>query len=231
MNTPVKILLVEDETHVISFIRKGLMEEGYELAIATDGEAGLSLAREQYFDLIILDIMLPKMNGLVVCSHIRSINKHTPILFLTALGTAENIVIGLESGADDYLIKPFKFIELSARIRSLLRRVQLQDTSKNTQSYTFADIELNDTTKTVFKSGKELALTSTEYKLLLFFLKNPKKVLSRTTILEQVWDINFDIGTNVVDVYVNYLRKKIDDQHKKLIHTVVGMGYILKENS
>lgn len=223
--------MVEDETHVISFIRKGLMEEGYELEVATDGERGLQLAQNQHFDLIILDIMLPKMNGLVLCSHIRSHNKHTPILFLTALGTAENIVIGLESGADDYLIKPFKFIELSARIRSLLRRVQLQDPTKTTPSYTFADIELNDTTKTVLKAGKELTLTSTEYKLLLFFLKNPKKVLSRSTILEQVWDINFDIGTNVVDVYVNYLRKKIDNQDKKLIHTVVGMGYILKENA
>ncbi len=229
-----KILLVEDEAGVASFIKKGLTEEGYEVSITFDGTSGLQMALGNHFDLIILDIMLPGMNGLDVCRSIRKQNKNLPILFLTALGTSENIVLGLETEADDYLIKPFKFIELLARIRSLLRRVDhtiqapvlvLEDV------YQIADLVLNDYTKTVKRGDRVLSLTSTEYRLLLLFLKNPKRVFSRLEILEQVWSVDFDMGTNVVDVYVNYLRKKIDkDMSNKLIHTVIGMGYVLKES-
>ena len=231
-----QILLVEDEVNVISFIKKGLTEDGYEVSVALDGETGLKMALGFDYDLIILDIMLPILNGLEVCSEIRKQNKQVPILFLTALGTAENIVIGFDKGADDYLIKPFKFIELQARIKSLLRRSILnviqEDVIENTDViYGIDSLSLNDTTKTVIRANEPISLTSTEYRLLLMFLQNKNRVLSRVDILEKVWDINFDMGTNVVDVYVNYLRKKIDKpMHSKLIHTIVGMGYVLKES-
>ena len=151
-------------------------------------------------------------------------------MFLTALGSAENVVLGLETGADDHLTKPFKFIELLARIRSLLRRAENQETVvANTHQYTFEDLTLDDHTKKVIRAGESVSLTSTEYRLLLMFMKNPKKVLSRTSMLDEVWGITFDLGTNVVDVYVNYLRKKIERVNKKrIIHTVIGMGYVLR---
>lgn len=231
-----KILLVEDETHVVSFIKKGLTEEGFEVTVAFDGKTGLQLALENTFDVIVLDIMLPEINGLEVCKSIRVENQFVPILFLTALGTSENIVLGLENGADDYLVKPFKFIELVARIKTLIRRskgkVHSAETNpKDKNTYIFGDLELNDYTKTVTRSNEEISLTSTEYKLLFYFLKNKNKVLSRMDILEAVWGVNYDLGTNVVDVYVNYLRKKIDTKpDEKIIHTIIGMGYVLKEN-
>jgi two-component system, OmpR family, copper resistance phosphate regulon response regulator CusR len=230
-----KILLVEDESSVVSFIKKGLTEEGYEVSVALDGSTGLELALNYHFDLIILDIMLPNMSGLDVCKEIRKNNIQTAILFLTALGTSENVVLGLDSGADDYLIKPFKFIELQARVKSLIRRTNHH--SKNTDfgektNYQIADLTLDDITKTVIRDGKVISLTSTEYRLLLLFLQNQRRVLSRIDILEHVWGIDFNLGTNVVDVYVNYLRKKIDKSNsEKLIHTVVGMGYVLKESN
>lgn len=232
-----KILLVEDEAPVVSFIKKGLSEEGFEVSVAFDGKTGLKLALENSFDLIILDIMLPEMNGLEVCKAIREENTNVPILFLTALGTPENIVLGLENGADDYLVKPFKFIELVARIKNLIRRIDGK-ISKSTQqkiddknTFTFADVVINDYTKKVTRASDEISLTSTEFKLLLFFVKNKNKVLSRQEILEAVWGVNYDLGTNVVDVYVNYLRKKIDlKSEDKIIHTIIGMGYVLKEN-
>jgi len=229
-----KILLVEDEVHVVSFIKKGLSEEGYEVSIAFDGKTGLQVFNENEFDLIILDIMLPEMNGMDVCREIRKVNTNVPVLFLTALGTSENIVLGLELGADDYLVKPFKFIELVARIKTLLRRSENnKPTESNPQEehiHTFDDLTINDYTKTVVRGGKEISLTSTEYRLLLFFLKNKNRVLSRIDILEEVWGVNYDMGTNVVDVYVNYLRKKIESgQSSKLIHTVIGMGYVMKQ--
>ena len=231
-----KILLVEDEAHVVSFIKKGLTEEGYEVSVAFDGKTGLQLALSNVFDFIILDIMLPEMNGLEVCKNIRNENKNVPILFLTALGTSENIVLGLESGADDYLVKPFKFIELVARIKSLLRRTEDKNPFSKEQNiqqdyiYTFSDITLNDYTKKVSKNDEEISLTTTEYKLLFYFMQNKNRVLSRTDILEAVWGVDYDLGTNVVDVYVNYLRKKMDNSDEKIIHTVIGMGYVLKEN-
>ena len=231
-----KILVVEDEAHVVSFIKKGLTEEGYEVSVAFDGKTGLQLALSNVFDFIILDIMLPEMNGLEVCKNIRNENKNVPILFLTALGTSENIVLGLESGADDYLVKPFKFIELVARIKSLLRRTEDKNPFSKEQNiqqdyiYTFSDITLNDYTKKVSKNNEEISLTTTEYKLLFYFMQNKNRVLSRTDILEAVWGVDYDLGTNVVDVYVNYLRKKMDNSDEKIIHTVIGMGYVLKEN-
>jgi len=230
-----KILLVEDEVHVVSFIKKGLSEEGFEVSVAFDGNTGLQLFKENKFDVVILDIMLPGMNGLDVCKAIREINSAIPMLFLTALGTSENIVLGLETGADDYLVKPFKFIELLARIKTLLRRTEHNANSQTDVQedyiFTIADLSLNDYTKTVSRADKEISLTTTEYRLLSYFIRNKNRVLSRVDILEEVWGVNFDMNTNVVDVYVNYLRKKIDTySDNKLIHTIIGMGYALRES-
>ncbi|WP_089755256.1 response regulator transcription factor [Chryseobacterium soldanellicola] len=232
-----KIILIEDETGVVSFIKKGLQENGYEVSVAFDGKTGVQLVQSNDFDLVILDIMLPEMNGLDACKEIRKTNKHVPILFLTALGTSENIVLGLESGGDDYLVKPFKFIELVARVKSLLRRSNnnipeiTEPEVDNEHVFQFSDLILNDYTKKVTRAGEEISLTSTEYKLLLYFLNNPEKVISRAEILDAVWGVNYELGTNVVDVYVNYLRKKLDHKEdNKLIHTVIGMGYVLKKS-
>lgn len=222
-----KILLVEDEQNVVSIIQRGLSEEGYEVSVAMNGSAALDLASRYRYDLFILDIMLPGINGLEVCRAIRARHLQTPVLMLTALGTTENVVNGLDSGADDYLVKPFKFAELQARIRALLRRPQWKETSSILR---IANLELDQDSKSVSRHGQPIRLTSTEFKLLEYFMQNQRKVLSRTDLLDQVWGINFDMGTNVVDVYVNYLRKKIDkDFSPKLIHTVIGMGYVMKE--
>ncbi|MDN3695657.1 response regulator transcription factor [Chryseobacterium tructae] len=234
-----KIILIEDETSVVSFIKKGLQENGYEISVAFDGRTGVQLVQANDFDLVILDIMLPEMNGLDVCKEIRKTNQSVPILFLTALGTSENIVLGLESGGDDYLVKPFKFIELVARVKSLLRRSHnngpqeiAEPEPDNEHVFQFSDLSVNDYTKKVTRAGEEITLTSTEYKLLVYFLHNPEKVISRAEILDAVWGVNYELGTNVVDVYVNYLRKKLDDKDdNKLIHTVIGMGYVLKKHN
>jgi DNA-binding response OmpR family regulator len=228
-----KILLVEDEISVVSFIRSGLSEENYAVSVALDGTSGINMALANEFDLIILDIMLPDKNGLEICKELRTHAIQMPILFLTALGTSENIALGLNTGADDYLVKPFKFIELSARVKALLRRsvIKNEAVSESVQnSYHIADLKINDNAKTVERGGVAISLTATEYRLLLTLIKNKGKVLSRLDLLESAWDINFDLGTNVVDVYINYLRKKLDSENKqKLIHTVIGMGYVLKE--
>lgn len=222
------LLLVEDEPNVVSVISRGLSDEGFTVSIAPDGLIGKQMALDNQFDLIILDIMLPGINGLELCKIIKDQKPNTPIIMLTALGTTENVVNGLDNGADDYLIKPFKFAELFARIRMLLRRyhgVVSQD-----QIITIADLQINLSAKTVKRSQQEIILTATEYRLLEYMAKNRSKILSRIDILENVWDIDFNLGTNVVDVYVNYLRKKIDkNADQKLIHTAVGLGYILKE--
>ncbi|TRZ45277.1 response regulator transcription factor [Robertkochia solimangrovi] len=228
----IRILLVEDDTRVCSFINTGLTEEGFEITIALNGQQGYAMAATGDFDLLILDIMLPEMNGLDICKAIRERKSDIPILFLTALGSSENIAMGLNSGADDYLTKPFKFIELIARINSLLRRYKQYRSvpSQTNDQYEFQDILVNDAAKTVTKSGIKLNLTSTEYKLLLAFIKAPGIVLSRAELLEKVWGVDYDIGTNVVDVYVNYLRKKLEKGHsERVIQTVFGMGYILKD--
>lgn len=228
-----KILLIEDETSVANFIRKGLTEEGFDVTVAFNGAMGLKMALESRFSLIILDIMLPDKNGIDVCMEIRNNHIQTPILFLTALSTPENIALGLNTGADDYLVKPFKFIELEARIKALLRRTdQTPVANTNANLYSISDLVLDDDAKLVKRTGKEITLTATEYRLLLALLKNKGKVMSRMELLESAWDINFNLGTNVVDVYINYLRKKIETDHQpKLIQTVVGMGYVLKESA
>lgn len=231
-----KILLVEDEAHVVSFINKGLMEEGYEVSVAMDGLAGIRMFEQSKFDLIILDIMLPGANGIEVCKAIRKKDQLVPVLFLSALGTSENIVQGLECGGDDYLVKPFKFIELVARIRTLIRRADKANSiaepkEEEHEEYVLSidNLKLDDYKKKVTRNNKEIQLTSTEFRLLLHFLKNKNRVLSRMEILESVWGIDFSMSTNVVDVYVNYLRKKIEPLgEQKLIHTVIGMGYVLK---
>jgi two-component system copper resistance phosphate regulon response regulator CusR len=229
-----KILLVEDETSVVDFIKKGLTEDNYQVSVAFDASTAIAMASEFPFDLFILDIMLPDKSGLEVCSELRKKGIKSPILFLTALGTSENIAHGLNIGADDYLVKPFKFIELNARIKALLRRTTASAEDKQTtgkaNEYFMADLVLDDEAKTVTRNNKIISLTATEYRLLLTLIKNKNKVLSRMELLESAWDINFNLGTNVVDVYINYLRKKIDaDTDTKLIHTIVGMGYVLKE--
>lgn len=225
-----KILLVEDEAQVVSFISKGLMENDYDVAVALDGAMAKSIFQNNKFDLIILDIMLPDTNGIELCKQFRKENSQVPILFLTALGTAENIVHGLEAGADDYLVKPFKFIELLARIKNLLKRTQ-QYLPQEEASHllTIDNLTLDDITKTVKRGDQIINLTSTEYRLLHFFMERQNRVLSRMEILEHVWGVNFEMSTNVVDVYVNYLRKKIElPTAPKLLHTVIGMGYVLK---
>lgn len=223
-----KVLLVEDEVNVASFIQRGLSEAGYEVTVAMDGNMGYTLAIEHEFAIVLLDVMLPGMNGMEVCRKLRASNRNTPVLMLTALGSTENVVTGLDSGADDYLVKPFKLAELQARIRSLTRR---NFTSTEKADLLFMDdLQVNTTAKTVQRSGRAVTLTATEYRLLEFMLKNQRKVLSRMEILEHVWGIDFNMGTNVVDVYVNYLRKKLDKGGAApLIHTVIGMGYIMKE--
>jgi two-component system, OmpR family, copper resistance phosphate regulon response regulator CusR len=226
------ILLVEDEVNVVSFIKKGLTEENFEVSVALDGATGTQMALQNNYDVIILDIMLPDRNGLDVCKELRSQSVTTPILFLTALNTADNVAVGLNAGADDYLVKPFKFVELVARLNALLRRSNFNtaDPKDKENIYSIANLRVDDDAKTVERSGIPISLTATEYRLLITLVKNKGRVLSRIDLLESAWDIQFNLGTNVVDVYINYLRKKIDlNFEPKLIHTVIGMGYILKE--
>ncbi|MCD0488800.1 response regulator transcription factor [Pedobacter sp. MC2016-14] len=223
-----KILLIEDEPALVSVIVRGLAESGIEVSAATDGHTGLEMALKHQFDLIILDLMLPGMGGVQVCRELRKTNTEVPVIMLTALSSTENIVTGLDSGADDYLVKPFKFAELEARIRTHVRRSQKDVKPKNV--IVIADLEIDVLSRTAHRSGKPIQLTATEYRLLEYFAQHQGMVLSRIQILENVWDIDFNMGTNVVDVYVNYLRKKVDNGYpNKLIHTVFGMGYMFKE--
>ncbi|WP_153797811.1 response regulator transcription factor [Foetidibacter luteolus] len=223
-----KILLAEDEPAVAGMMHKGLSEKGYEVSVAQDGHTALAMAMEHPFRLMILDIMLPGINGLEVCRQLRKNKVPVPVLMLTALGTTENIVAGLDSGADDYLTKPFRFAELEARIRSLLRRGLYGE--ELTEKLTINGLEMDIDAKTVKREGQEISLTATEFRLLECFMRSQNKVLSRVELLEKVWGVDFNMATNVVDVYVNYLRKKVDkDFDSKLIHTVVGMGYVMRE--
>ncbi|WP_114783182.1 response regulator transcription factor [Botryobacter ruber] len=224
-----KILLVEDEPKVAAFIKKGLEEQAYDVDQAYDGLFGVKLALQNDYDLVILDIILPTMNGLDACRQIRKHNPAVAILMLTALGTTDDKITGLDAGADDYLTKPFEFKELLARIRALTRR---HTDSSNNEKLVLADLEMNLADKTVTRSGKPVALTAREFALLYYLLRNKGRVVSRVDIIENVWETSFDTGSNIIDVYINFLRKKVDKGYPvKLIHTLVGMGYVLKEGS
>ncbi len=222
------ICLVEDEDKVSSFIKKGLEEHGYTVDVYNNGREGYEALSNKDYNLAILDVMLPDVTGIEVCRQIRIEQPQLPVLMLSALDTIDDRVKGLQSGSDDYLVKPFHFSELLARIEALLRRKKLTETENHILS--FHGLKLNTWDKTAEREGKQIALTAKEYSLLELFLRHPNKMLSRDYIMEVVWGINFDTGTNMVDVYVNYLRNKIQKGFdKKLIHTVIGMGYILKD--
>ena len=221
-----RILIVEDEKKVAGFIKKGLEEETYAADVAYDGEEGLHLGAEGQYDLIILDIMLPKLDGLEVLSQLRSKGKDIPIILLTAKDAVDDRVAGLNKGADDYLTKPFAFSELLARVRVLLRRGKAEVKT----ILQIVDLTLDLVSHKVDRGGDEIELTGKEYSLLEYFMRNQGKVLTRTMIAEHVWDYNFDTFTNVIDVYINHLRKKIDKgRQNKLLHTLRGVGYIMKE--
>lgn len=223
-----KILLIEDEIKTAIALKKGLEEFHYDTDVANDGEEGINKARNKSYDLIITDIMMPVLNGIEFCSKLRKEGINTPVLMLTALGTIDDKTIGFESGADDYLVKPFEFKELLLRVKALLKRSPIISEAKN--ELRFSDMELDLETKSVYREGKTIELTAREFALMEYFLRNPERVISKKEIAEKVWDINFDTGTNVIEVYVNYLRNKVDKNFsKKLIHTAHGMGYILKE--
>jgi heavy metal response regulator len=220
-----RILIIEDDPNMVRFIEKGLKEERYAVDAAKDGEEGFLLASVNPYDLIILDIMLPKLDGLAVCSKLRANRKRVPILMLTAREAVEDRVSGLDAGADDYLTKPFAFAELLARVRALLRR----GTAHPVGRLKAADLELDPVSHRVWRAGREIVLTNKEFALLEYLLRNANQVMTRTSIIEHVWDIHFDSLTNIVDVHIRALRAKMDrDFAPSLIHTVRGVGYVLK---
>lgn len=221
-----RVLLVEDEKKVASFIKKGLEEHGYAVDHGADGKSGLLMALDQIHDLVILDINLPEIDGLTVLRQMRAKKVVTPVLLLTVRATIEDKVIGLDTGADDYLAKPFSFEELLARVRALLRR----GSDTKAPLFQVADLVLDPASRQVFRGGDRIELTSKEFAILEYFIRNSGRVLTRTMIIDHVWDYDFDADTNVVDVYINYLRKKIDAPYEpKLLHTVRGTGYVLRE--
>ena len=220
-----RILVIEDEKKIASFIKRGLKEEGHMVDVAYDGEEGYQLSGENDYDLILLDIMLPKRDGISLCRQLRDDGVTTPVLMLTAKDSVQDKVTGLDSGADDYLTKPFAFEELLARIRALVRKRSQQATKLQA-----GDLVLDMISHRVTRTGREILLTMKEYALLEYLMRNAGTVVTRTMITEHVWDIDFDTSTNIIDVYINYLRNKIDSgQQKKLIHTVRGRGYLLKD--
>lgn len=223
-----RILVVEDEKKVSSFIQRGLEEEGYSVDVAFDGEEGVNKALNQSYDVILMDIMLPKKDGLAAIKELRENDVNTPVLCLTARDSVDDKVTGLDIGADDYLAKPFAFVELVARCRALNRRGA---TDRGKEIF-FADLRLDPVAHKVWRGEDEIDLTSKEYALMEYFMRHPNQPLTRAMIAENVWDYTFDSFTNIIDVYVNYLRNKIDRNYeKKLIHTVRGQGYMLKESS
>ena len=222
-----KILIIEDEVKTVESIRQGLEEHQWEVDVAYDGTMGFQLASRTSYALIISDIILPGINGIELCRKLRDARVASPILMLTALGTTEDKITGLDAGADDYLGKPFEFRELMARVRALTRRNS--SLPHTTNLLKIADLELNPDTKKVTRADKEIALTAKEFQLLEYFLRNQGRVISKVELAEKFWDLTFDTGTNIIEVYINFLRKKIDkDFNPKLLHTQIGMGYVVK---
>ena len=225
----IKILLVEDEKKISDTLSKGLKELGYHVETAYYGKIGLKIFETNKFHLVITDINLPGINGYELCKSIRQVDQHVPLMMLTALNATDHKIEGFDAGADDYLVKPFEFKELLVRIRALLKRTMNQQLPTG-NILRVADLELNVDSKDVTRDGKPISLTAKEFQLLEYFMRNRNRLVSRADIAERVWDLNFDTRTNVIDVYVNFLRKKIDRNfEQKLIHTQVGMGYIMKE--
>lgn len=223
----VRILVIEDEEKIRQFLQRGLSLEGYRIDTAADGQTGLDLARENLPDLVLLDLMLPGMDGLEVCRRIRAVSD-VPVLMLTAKETVEDRVTGLDAGADDYLVKPFAFDELLARVRALLRRSQ----PTQPQVFRFADLELDTGTRQGRRGGRTFDLTAKEYELLEMFMRHPRQVLTRDLIFDRVWNYDFGGESNIIEVYVRYLRQKTEfDDLPRLIHTVRGIGYVLREES
>ncbi|MBI5483901.1 MAG: response regulator transcription factor [Deltaproteobacteria bacterium] len=221
-----KILIVEDEKKVASFIKRGLADENYDVAVSHDGVDGLKQALNGDFNLVILDVSLPKKDGIAVVNELRAAGSRVPVLMLTARDTTEDVVAGLDAGSDDYLTKPFAFAELQARVRALIRRGE-QDRGAEIR---FADLRLDPVSHQVWRGQTEIALTAKEYALLAYMVRNAENVLSRANIADNCWEYPFETFTNIIDVYINYLRKKVDGKFPtKLIHTVRGKGYILKE--
>lgn len=219
-----RLLVIEDNLKMAGFIKQGLVENGYAVDVATTGQDGEFMAATEPYDAIILDVMLPDQDGIITCKNLRRRGVTAPVLMLTALSTTSDKVKGLDAGADDYLTKPFEFDELVARIRALLRRGTAQESS----ALKFADIDMSLLTRTVTRGGHKIKLTAKEFSLLEYFLRNPNRVLTRTSIGEHVWDMNFDSDSNVIDVYVSMLRRKMDrDFDTPLIHTIKGAGYML----
>lgn len=226
----IQILIVEDEKKIADSISQGLRENSFQTEVAYDGKLGLQLFESGSFQLAILDINLPGINGYELCRSIRSRDPSVPVIMLTAMNTLDNKIEGFDAGADDYIIKPFDFRELLVRVRALLKRIHT--TVATGVMLKAGDLQMNLDSKEVTRAGRTILLTAKEFQLLEYFLRNKNRVLSRVDIALNVWDIDFDSGTNVIDVYVNYLRKKIDKQFDtSLIHTQVGMGYVLKEKS
>lgn len=224
----VKIGIAEDDVKIAALLKTALEENGYDVANVYNGTDALQTFLIQKFDLFIVDIMMPGLNGIQLCKHLRNDHISTPILMVTAMGTIDDKVTGLDAGADDYLVKPFHLKELLARVNALLRRQTGIENTKNHQ-LCFADLCLNTYSKEVIRADIKIELSAKEFDLLELFLRNPNRLLSRQFIAEQVWDINFETGTNVIDVYINFLRKKIEKNfERKLIHTKINMGYILK---
>lgn len=226
-----RILIIEDEQRVCDLLRIGLEECGYQAMVAYDGKMGLRLFQAETFDLVISDVILPQMDGFELCRNIRAINPHIPILMLTALGTTDDKLDGFDAGADDYMVKPFDFRELNVRINALLKR-SMRSTPSPSNTLIYADLKIDINTKTVYRQENLIKLSPKEYNLLLYMVENAERVLTRTEISEKVWNTHFDTGTNFIDVYINYLRKKIDrDYESKLIHTKPGMGFIFQKES
>lgn len=223
--------MIEDETRVAGLVKRGLEEQGYFVTVVYDGELGKKLALSDTFDLLFIDIVLPKINGLDLCKQIRAAQPDIPIIMLTALGTTDDKVEGFDAGADDYLVKPFEMRELVARVRAQLKKQPGKKVAVN-HLLRYADLELNLQTKTAQRNGTPIDLTPKELKLLEFMMLNAERVLSRAEIAEKVWNTHFDTGTNFIDVYINYLRKKIDKEYPvKLIHTRSGLGFIFKKGN